>query len=846
MAISTETIRRITITADGSPSVDAMSASLDKLAKSQDKVAQAGKPLAEVTDKSAKKQIDATKAYEAQSRGLYANEAAQYRVAKAVAVATDYFNQGKMGDIHSAEAKAALATRIADINNKYGQASISAKAYAAATSGVSGQLIALSAGAGPVGTFLAALGPWGLAGAAGLGLIEKAISGMLNEANRMARFASDLHNVSQSAGLGTAALQSLQTASASAGVDVEKLTAALGRFGPAIEELRRGAGSLYSELLRIDPALVRQIQTTRDVEEAWNLVSEAYARADQAQQKLIEKAIAGRNAFGIGRVFGATADAGGISGLQSGIAQIDQLTRKQIENWEQINNKIEYASKTARNNFSSIFTPRMLEAEEKFATTLLEISRAAKELNETSIGNNFFSNIGDSIVAAMPGLQLMLKIYEIAGKYAPQPTQKLPELDPFGAFSVGGAYTGAKRSSEAISAESQARIAFLGSASSLEERRRANIDALNAAVAKNADLEQYRGRAIAGINLDADNQRINARVSILGLMASQIDIATQAQNRINRANLDGANISREQAALIRDAAVLQAEGAKQNAAAQFGLVSEMEILNQKNREYINITKQLGLEQTAAGYALVARNARAAWEAGVVAASIHPQLTRLSLDTLDLNKQFDTFAVGGVNNLTTALADISMGTKQTGDAFRSLGLTVVRALQEMIIKMMIFRALSPFMGGGGGFNIFSLFGGGGGGGFFGPEGIAKGAAFDRGQKIHPFAFGGIASDILVKPTLFPMANGMGLAGEAGPEAIMPLRRGADGRLGVASQGGGGSFTFAPVYQIDARGSNMSEEQFMAILAKNNKQLAKDIDRSLPDRFAAINRDPRRRG
>lgn len=54
-------------------------------------------------------------------------------------------------------------------------------------------------------------------------------------------------------------------------------------------------------------------------------------------------------------------------------------------------------------------------------------------------------------------------------------------------------------------------------------------------------------------------------------------------------------------------------------------------------------------------------------------------------------------------------------------------------------------------------------------------------------IMPFARGGIID----KPTVFPFAKGIGLMGEAGPEAIMPLRRGSDGRLGVeASNGGGG--------------------------------------------------------
>ncbi|MNY08783.1 hypothetical protein D3C86_1416550 [compost metagenome] len=59
----------------------------------------------------------------------------------------------------------------------------------------------------------------------------------------------------------------------------------------------------------------------------------------------------------------------------------------------------------------------------------------------------------------------------------------------------------------------------------------------------------------------------------------------------------------------------------------------------------------------------------------------------------------------------------------------------------------------------------------------------------------------------KPTFFPFANGIGLMGEAGPEAIMPLRRGSDGRLGVSAQGasGGGALHYAPstVFHIDSR-------------------------------------------
>jgi lambda family phage tail tape measure protein len=80
------------------------------------------------------------------------------------------------------------------------------------------------------------------------------------------------------------------------------------------------------------------------------------------------------------------------------------------------------------------------------------------------------------------------------------------------------------------------------------------------------------------------------------------------------------------------------------------------------------------------------------------------------------------------------------------------------------------------------NAFS--GGGGGGGFFASLfGFAKGGVFAGGQELTAFARGGVVN----RPTVFPFAKGVGLMGEAGPEAILPLRRGRGGRLGVEMNG-----------------------------------------------------------
>lgn len=85
---------------------------------------------------------------------------------------------------------------------------------------------------------------------------------------------------------------------------------------------------------------------------------------------------------------------------------------------------------------------------------------------------------------------------------------------------------------------------------------------------------------------------------------------------------------------------------------------------------------------------------------------------------------------------------------------------------------------------------------------GTIGFADGGVFNQ-NKIVPFARGGLVN----KPTIFPMANGMGLMGEAGPEAIMPLRRDSSGRLGVEAAGGGTSI----VVNVDAQGTSVQGDE-----------------------------------
>jgi lambda family phage tail tape measure protein len=161
---------------------------------------------------------------------------------------------------------------------------------------------------------------------------------------------------------------------------------------------------------------------------------------------------------------------------------------------------------------------------------------------------------------------------------------------------------------------------------------------------------------------------------------------------------------------------------------------------------------------------------------------------------------------GISSLTQSafkgLEDAIVSLTTTGTFnFRAFALSIIEETTRMVTRLLIIAPILQFLqslipGGGAlsGTNALSTT-------KLVPGGIfAKGGTFANG--IQPFASGGIVNS----PTLFKFANGgamrNGLMGEAGPEAIIPLKRGRDGKLGVA--GGGGT---SVVVNVDAKGTSV---------------------------------------
>ena len=174
-------------------------------------------------------------------------------------------------------------------------------------------------------------------------------------------------------------------------------------------------------------------------------------------------------------------------------------------------------------------------------------------------------------------------------------------------------------------------------------------------------------------------------------------------------------------------------------------------------------------------------------------------------------QAEQAVVGAFKGMEDAMVKFVMTGKLN---FRDLANSIISDLTRMLVRAAITKPLFSF-----------LFPGLANGGVISGGEIvesAKGNVFAK-NKIVPYAYGGIVS----KPTVFPMANGMGLMGEAGPEAIMPLKRGRGGKLGVESSGGIGNI----VVNVDASGSSVqgdsaqSQEFGRALAAAIQSELLK---------------------
>jgi len=160
-------------------------------------------------------------------------------------------------------------------------------------------------------------------------------------------------------------------------------------------------------------------------------------------------------------------------------------------------------------------------------------------------------------------------------------------------------------------------------------------------------------------------------------------------------------------------------------------------------------------------------------AAAVTASFDAELGRMRGSLSATSQDVSALSSGFSRGLRTAFDDVVFDGGKLSDALGGLAQSMASTAYSAAAKP-VFKHLGGMLTG----LVGDTFGN--------SMPFAKGAGFAQGR-VMPFAKGGVVDG----PVNFPMRGGTGLMGEAGPEAIMPLTRGADGSLGVKAQGGGGA-------------------------------------------------------
>lgn len=178
------------------------------------------------------------------------------------------------------------------------------------------------------------------------------------------------------------------------------------------------------------------------------------------------------------------------------------------------------------------------------------------------------------------------------------------------------------------------------------------------------------------------------------------------------------------------------------------------------------------------------------------AAFDGELARMRETMVFTGREVNTLSSGISGGLRKAFDGLVFDGMKLNDALKTVAKTIVDTIYSIAIKP-VTGALGGLLAQG----VAGIMGAG--------MPFANGGAFSQG-KVMPFAKGGIIGG----PTTFPMRGGRGLMGEAGPEAIMPLTRGPDGRLGVQSAGGRAVNVVMNITTPDVQGFQRSQTQVAA--------------------------------
>ena len=308
-----------------------------------------------------------------------------------------------------------------------------------------------------------------------------------------------------------------------------------------------------------------------------------------------------------------------------------------------------------------------------------------------------------------------------------------------------------------------------------------------------------KGGEAAGAKFDIANRALKQKLELENNQASLSQLNSLRANEVLKGRITDLDVKRNSLSDEYNTS-LEKINILQNTGAIGELDSLMQISDLNKQRIKDMEDMIDLQQKAVDEVIASGATPSIYEVDKLK-KMRAELDKFKLTadvvSLHFEKVFsDSFA--------NAFSSFVMGTATAKQAFQSFAKSVVQGIAEIIAKEIALKAVKGVM------SMFSM-------AFGGPVSGATAATMGTGAlkmaaNGDVFSGAGISAysgSVVDKPTVFPFARGTGLMGEAGPEAILPLKRNAQGKLGVAAENSGQSGS--NVYNISVTVQSSKDEK-----------------------------------
>lgn len=653
--------------------------------------------------------------------------------------------------------------------------------------------VALATNAGGLAGVLTRLGPLGLAVGAGIGAMVLSLRAMSRASRESIESLSTLANTADKLGVTVESLQELRFAAEQNGVATDTLDLAMQRFTRRLAQAQQGGGELKRVLDQYNIAMVDSNGTARTATEVLKDLADATAAAGSDGEQL-------RIAFTAFDSEGAAL----VKVLEQGGDAVERYAEQARNLGIVIDNDVVQAVREAGDKLNQLekqneaVVARMGARGTSLAIIQEEFRLTVNKLADAVTAN--IRGIVDDYRDAESITRVEMELERISDRAAEIRVEAVAAKAAFDEFGVAGDRL------KLINLEEEA--------DELLRRKEYLEKALAAAKAERAAREASAGKGGAPEPLKIDVvKELSAAQRLINDLSTRIgdlslgDFGRELSSNMSRASAGGTkpvnDEEREQifaltaelrakTKVINDAADAEREARQVSQSLRTAEERRIETLK-KLQEF----KEKGLLTTED---LSRAEAQAAEERLQESTEFADGITRAMNEMSKAAEDHAAIAEAALKGAFDAAGDsIEDMVKQGKVDLESLGEAVFDLLFELAAaeaQKQIIKPVISFIG-----SALGLV-------------AADGAVMDHGMPVTPFRKGGVTTG----PTFFPMANGqVGLMGEDGEEAIMPLKRTPDGALGVravlpdmrGAGGGGVTVVFAPTIRVEVAGGGSGD-------------------------------------